>query len=469
MRRRPVPPDTTPLGRGASRTGPNIAADGPRPASYFMKLLFLPTRPRKQNEELAAWLADAHPLVHTTLAAWALRGGMAVPDLLAIATLRTYGTSAVVVTQDATPTGTIFVVVTGTFTEFVRPHQFGLPSKKRRPAAARAWRTLGEGEGFGLDTLYYRFPHHYVTVVSNGTAERSAIGLSTTLPALVLSLGPHALLASLVPPVPPLPYEADVLALLQTTFLFAALPRAALEFVAGHVPPAQVVPKGEYLFTAGQPTGIYLVATGELRVFTVDDVVVIADDRQVATRRVELQILRPRDVAGLTESCFGEDAAFTTYCVATTPASVLMLPANVVFSVLTPSTAAFPRVCAYFRLQRDWYKLRRFTALNRFNHETDHKLTGAMQRKSGLCCARCGEPGHLSDAAACPLHVDSTEGPRTLDVLRQRDAVRSQRLAQLECDVPRQPSLVSEASRMEKLLALRGPAAAKHRRQAHKQ
>ncbi|EQC26629.1 hypothetical protein SDRG_15569 [Saprolegnia diclina VS20] len=464
MRRRPMPPPTRPSPRRDSiYAGPSASDESLRAPSYYTKLLAAATgRSLKQNDDLARWLLETHPVVHATLTSWAVRGSVDITALVAMMTMQTHAAGAAIVTQDVTPAGSLFVVATGSCTEYVRPHRFG-HSRRKRQMPARSWRTLTPGQSFGLDALYYNFEYHYVTVASNGHIERSAIGLPTNTPALLFALTPatpadEALVASLVPTSPPFPYDVNVLRSLQATFLFAGLATPALEFIAGHVPPLLAVPRGEYLFTAGQPTGIYLVASGELRVYTIDDVVLVqSEDRHVATRRVELQILRPMDVAGLSESCVGDDATFTTYSVASVLTHVYVLPTNALFSVLTPSTRAFQSVCAYFRVQRDWFKLRRFTALNRYNVEVEHKLTPSMQRKSLLPCGRCGEPGHLSDAIVCKHHVDVTmDGPMQLEVLRARDAARTARLAALEADV-RPPSLIvlpsDGTSRLDRVLA----------------
>ncbi|KDO26982.1 hypothetical protein SPRG_07695 [Saprolegnia parasitica CBS 223.65] len=462
MRRRPVPPPPRPS-RDSITAGPSATDRCLHAPSYYTKLLASANgRTLQQNDDLVRWLLETHPVVHATLTSWAVRGSVDMTALVAMTTMQTHAAGAAIVAQDVTPAGSLFVVATGSCTEYVRPHRFG-HSRRKRQMPARSWRTLTPGQSFGLDALYYQFEFHYVTVASNGHIERSAIGLPTNTPALIFALTPAtptdvALIASLVPTSPPFPYDAHVLRCLQATFLFAGLATPALEFVAGHVPPLLAVPRGEYLFTAGQPTGIYLVASGELRVYTIDNVVLVqSEDRHVATRRVELQILRPMDVAGLSESCTGDDATFTTYGVASVLSHVYVLPTNALFSVLTPSTRAFQSVCAYFRVQRDWFKLRRFTALNRFNAEVEHKLTPGMQRKSLLPCGRCGEPGHLSDALVCKHHVDVTmDGPTQLEVLRARDVARTARLAAIAVDA-RPPSLVAlssnGSSRLDRVLA----------------
>ncbi|OQR81639.1 hypothetical protein THRCLA_11542 [Thraustotheca clavata] len=200
------------------------------------------------------------------------------------------------------------------------------------------------------------------------------------------------------------------------------------------------VPKGEYLYTAGQPTAMYLIASGEFRIYTIEQVIVLPRDpndteREVVSRKVELQILKAHDIAGVSEVCYYCQRNFSSYCVATASSMVYELPIHATLSIIKPSTATFQALVEYFKHQQDWYKLRRFTALNRYNQATEYPLTSAMQRKSPLQCPRCGQIGHLSDSTRC-----SQQDTLPHQVLHQREKARQNRLRALQVE-ERGPSL----------------------------
>ncbi|KAF0700576.1 Aste57867_8912 [Aphanomyces stellatus] len=387
---------------------------------YLLKLRRL--RTLAENADVHDCLARDYTAAYRALQGLSRGNAQHFRDLVCSLSVVAHPPQEFVVRQDATPAGSVFVVLAGECTETIRRHRFNLttsPSKtgRRVPVSTDqaadddlTWRTLHPGDLFGLESLYFQFPCHYISLRSDGCLERNAIGVSARTPTLLL----------VVPNYPRerinvtlCPFDAHAAAFLDQICLFHSLTRPYIEFLASHLTRVHVS-KHEFLYTAGQPPSIYLVYSGEMRVYTVEDVVLASDcESEVVTRRVELQILKSHDVTGLAEVCLNS-AGFQNYCVATLSTHVYILPTYALFAVVKPGMPVLHTFLDYFTRQRNWYKLRRFTALNHYNKRVDYRLTPSMQRKGPIACPRCGTAGHMSDSLFCEKVVQEDDD-RILD------------------------------------------------------
>ncbi|ETV80007.1 hypothetical protein, variant 3 [Aphanomyces astaci] len=266
---------------------------------HFFRLLMSRTRSVAENEDLQDWLLQTYNAAYLTLMALSHGNPQFFRNLLYSVTVVSRGAADFVVRQDETPTGSVFIVMTGQCTEMIRRHRFNLTtctssntsSLRQKPATSHdvddlTWRTLHPGDLFGLESIYFQFPFHYISLRADGCVERNRIGVSTLHPThlLVLPTYPQDKTSISTSFRSPSPMDAApamsssrlAAAFLAQTFLLHSLPQASIEFLASHVTPLQVT-KDEYLYTAGQPPSIYFVLAGELRVYTVEDVVVTTD------------------------------------------------------------------------------------------------------------------------------------------------------------------------------------------------
>ncbi|RHY54098.1 hypothetical protein DYB38_010845 [Aphanomyces astaci] len=359
---------------------------------HFFRLLMSRTRSVAENEDLQDWLLQTYNAAYLTLMALSHGNPQFFRNLLYSVTVVSRGAADFVVRQDETPTGSVFIVMTGQCTEMIRRHRFNLTtctspntsSLRQKPAKSHdvddlTWRTLHPGDLFGLESIYFQFPFHYISLRADGCVERNRIGVSTLHPTHLLVLPTYPQDKTSTSLRSPSPMDAApamssshlAAAFLAQTFLLHSLPQASIEFLASHVTPLQVT-KDEYLYTAGQPPSIYFVLAGELRVYTVEDVVVTTDgESEVVTRRVELQILKAFDCSGLAEVCLNH-SGFLNYCVATADAAVYILPTYALFAVVKTGMPILTVFVEYFTRQRNWYQLRRFTALNHYNKRVDY-------------------------------------------------------------------------------------------------
>ncbi|DAZ93561.1 TPA: hypothetical protein N0F65_009801 [Lagenidium giganteum] len=321
-------------------------------------------------------------------------------------------------------------------------------------------RTLHCGDHFGLDSAMFQFGTHLVTVTSSGALQRNPIGvtLQANMHVLIvpftaimqarecivaslqatagyaLRSSNHRLLASnnvavsAIPRTFPFLFDESAVDFLRQTFLFQSIKEKNLQFLAAHMRSVKI-PKHEYLFTTGQDVQVYLVRTGQLKVFTPEQVrISTSSDRDeddklvdvhpsssssakesstftplttIETRHVELEILQTHDIVGLMEASLTLPS-FSTYCIATSAdVEVLAFSAFALFSVLSQEPTASHQVLENLQRHHAWYKLRRFTALNHHNKQTEFKLSLAAQRKSPIQCSRCGWTGHVSTSSIC--------------------------------------------------------------------
>ncbi|ETV94906.1 hypothetical protein H310_11555 [Aphanomyces invadans] len=439
---------------------------------HFFRLLKSRTRSVAENEDLQDWLLQTYNAAYMTLLSLSHGNARCFRDLIFSMSVLSRTATDYVVRQDETPTGSVFIVMSGQCTEIIRRHRFNIANAAsfsaqtalpRQPASDVAatdatssngddltWRTLRSGDVFGLESIYFQFPHHYISLRADGCVERNRIGVSTLHPThlLVLPAYPRdkvALCSSIsttsarsstgaMSPTSGMLSVASTASrvgstFLEQVFLLRSLPHASIEFLASHLTILHVT-KNEYLYTAGQPPSIYFVLSGELCVYTVEDVVITTDgESEVVTRRVELQILKAYDCTGLAEVCLNQ-TGFHNYCVAAVDASVYILPTYALFAVVKGGMPVLDVFVQYFTRQRTWYKLRRFTALNHYNKRVDYRLTPGMQRKGPIPCPRCGLPGHMSDSLVCKqnAHGDTVDvDPRTLTSTAAADAVSPRR------------------------------------------
>ncbi|RHY04302.1 hypothetical protein DYB25_008285 [Aphanomyces astaci] len=255
---------------------------------HFFRLLMSRTRSVAENEDLQDWLLQTYNAAYLTLMALSHGNPQFFRNLLYSVTVVSRGAADFVVRQDETPTGSVFIVMTGQCTEMIRRHRFNLTtctspntsSLRQKPAKSHdvddlTWRTLHPGDLFGLESIYFQFPFHYISLRADGCVERNRIGVSTLHPTHLLVLPTYPQDKTSTSLRSPSPMDAApamssshlAAAFLAQTFLLHSLPQASIEFLASHVTPLQVT-KDEYLYTAGQPPSIYFVLAGELRVLT---------------------------------------------------------------------------------------------------------------------------------------------------------------------------------------------------------
>lgn len=307
--------------------------------------------------------------------------------------------------------------------------------------------SFGCGDHFGLESAAFQFVHHLVSVVSNGALQRNTIGVTTQTRMHVLVIPYTAIveaqnafscaqagkkpsvrnLRELAQAKPscirsfPFTYDPSIVEFLRHTFVFQSVKEKNLQFLAAHVRIISVS-KQEYLFTAGQPAQVYIARSGQLKVFTPEEVRVRAKqedenaessqflaslehdsrtDWVVETRHVELEILQMHDLVGLMEACLTQPT-FRTFCIASSQeVQVLTFPSFALFSVLSHEPTASQQVFENLKRHHTWYKLRRFTALNHHNKQKEFKLSLAVQRQGPIQCSRCGWTGHVSTSSIC--------------------------------------------------------------------
>ncbi|CAK4729459.1 unnamed protein product [Aphanomyces euteiches] len=324
--------------------------------------------------DLHEWLARESHAAYVALRGLSRGNDQCFHDILHSMSIVERAANDFIVRQDQTPTGSVFIVLSGRCTEVIKRHRFNLTrgTSTSTPDDDLAWRTLHPGDLFGLESIYFDFPFHFLSLRSDGCVKRNSIGVSTVHPTCLLVV-PHYTCDKTNGSVSPMvcPFDTTAAAFLEQLALFRSLPRTSIEFLASHLTTV-TVHMHEYLYTAGQPPAIYLVVSGELRVYTVEDVVLATDESsEVVTRRVELEILKPFNCTGLAEVCLNS-AGFANYCVATAPASVYILPTYALFAVAKTGMPILDTFVDYFTRQTNWYKRRRFTALNQYNKRVEY-------------------------------------------------------------------------------------------------
>ncbi|GLE02193.1 hypothetical protein PINS_up011031 [Pythium insidiosum] len=231
--------------------------------------------------------------------------------------------------------------------------------------------------------------------------------------------------STLPPPLPGCGFRDEDVEFLRHTFVFQSCQLRRLEFLATQMRLVQI-PKHEYLFTTGQSTAVYLVKSGQLRVFSPEDVRlhVNSDSSSVAlspsstsstqqhqqqqqqllvteTRHVELEILQLHDLVGVMEACLLQPT-FSTYCIAaSSDVSVYVFSPFALLAVLHHEPTASQHIVESLVRHHSWFKARKFTALNRHNTQTEFRLSLSAQRKSPIQCSRCGWSGHSSTSSIC--------------------------------------------------------------------
>ncbi|CAK4681899.1 unnamed protein product [Aphanomyces euteiches] len=348
--------------------------DNQDPHRHFFQLLHSNKRSMADDVDLHEWLARESHAAYVALRGLSRGNDQCFHDILHSMSIVERAANDFIVRQDQTPTGSVFIVLSGRCTEVIKRHRFNLTrgTSTSTPDDDLAWRTLHPGDLFGLESIYFDFPFHFLSLRSDGCVKRNSIGVSTVHPTCLLVV-PHYTCDKTNGSVSPMvcPFDTTAAAFLEQLALFRSLPRTSIEFLASHLTTV-TVHMHEYLYTAGQPPAIYLVVSGELRVYTVEDVVLATDESsEVVTRRVELEILKPFNCTGLAEVCLNS-AGFANYCVATAPASVYILPTYALFAVAKTGMPILDTFVDYFTRQTNWYKRRRFTALNQYNKRVEY-------------------------------------------------------------------------------------------------